>query len=478
VSLSAQTDPRTLPRFDPALITYAGQITIPDRDSAGNLLSYGAGAAGFSEDGTRLMVGCRQTASSTGQQDARGMLWTGTVPAIGGTSQEIAPCTGVPLSELEKITGFPGDTFPLLGGVIQKGGRIIANGYLTYDASGLGTPRKTWWVGPDLAHLSGPVEGSVRNGLVMRDISRIPPDWQTLLGGDLGVTTGYSSIVSRASYGPSFTTFWAKDAGAPGFPLNFLLGCPYRDPQTGDDLPQCIAHYGAPTDPGHYNGSEESAGLFIVPGTRTLIALVRESNGPTCYGYATRDKALHGTPYPSASNPSPENVPWCWSLSDPLNEKGPKGYPYVFLALLYDLTDLVDVKEGRKKPWNVQHYASYTLPTSTDNFRVGYTGSAAFNALTGLHYLFRELYPGGKVDVFGGFPKEGAAPPPPVDPCVTDPVLLSGIAWPGQTEGARSGRFVWSVATATATLTRALWEWGPQRLTVTDSRGCVATVTR
>lgn len=408
----AQMDPRTLPRFDPSRVTFAGRITLPSVDSRGMLIEYGAGAAGFSEDGTLLYVGCRQKASGHVGQDGRGMIWTGTVPPIGGTSKEVAPCTGITPAALSTgITGDPGCYFPLFGGVTQHGGRVILNGYCTYDGDGRAS-RKTWWVGKDFASLTGPVEGSVRNGLVMREISRIPPEWHTLLGGDCGVTTGYTSIISRASYGPSFTTFDCEDVGTPGFTMNFLLGCPEVDPANG--APTGCAKYwqhNSPPDLAHYGGSEHSAGLFIAPGTRTLVALVREAKGPMCYGYPTTDPTLHGKPRLDAV--------YCYSLVDNPNYKGPTGYPYVFLALLFDLNDLVAVKEGKMKPWDVAPYASHVMPTSSDGFSVGYTGSAAFNAKTGLQYLFRELFPNGRggadVDVFSGFPKEGDNAPVPID---------------------------------------------------------------
>lgn len=69
-------------------------------------------------------------------------------------------------------------------------------------------------------------------------------------------------------------------------------------------------------------------------------------------------------------------------------------------------------------------------------------------------------------------------PPPPPDQCAARPILVSGIAWPGNTEGTRSGRFTWNVSGSSPTLVSAEWLFGPQRLVVQDSRGCSVTVTR
>lgn len=419
LAVPAVVDPTALPRFDPAPITYQGKFQIPGRDSQGNLIAYGAGASGFSEDGTQMYVACHSLAGPVANYDARGRIWVGTIPAPGGISQEIAPCTGLPDSELVKISGVAGMQSPLVGSVIQKDGRFCLGGYITYDASGQ-NPRKTWWCGPSLSNLSGPIEGSVRNGLVTGGTSHTGV-WATLLGGDIGANAQYSSIISRSSYGSSFTTFWSKDVGTTGFPMNFLLGCPSNDPSTGAALPQCTTRFTefTPPDLTTYNGPEKIGATFIVPNTRTLIVVLREAKGEMCYGYATTDKTLHGTIYPG-----PEGVHYCYSLSGNPTQKGMHGYPYVHAAVLFDLNDLVAVKNGTKKPWEVVPYATYEMPNSTDDFDVGYTGTGAFNRFTGQYFLFREAYPNGQggadVEMWAGWPKEGSVPVPLPPTAVAD----------------------------------------------------------
>lgn len=546
---SAQTDPRSLPRFDPASIVSLGKVVIPSRDSQGALINYGGGASGISEDGTKIFVACNSTPGNN-NQTGRGYIWTGTIPAMGGISQEVAPCTGLSAVQLQQISGNPGSDSPLVGSVFQRGGRFIVGGYITYDASG-NEPRKTWWVGPSLASLVGPVEGSVRNGLVKGNTSPVPPVWQTLLGGDMAVGDQFSSIISRGSYGAAFTTFYSKDVGTPGFAMHLLLGCPAMDPATGAALPQCTSNYTEGTQSlTGYQGSEKIAATFIVPGTRTLMVVLREARGPMCYGYATTDKTLHGT-----IKPGPEGVHWCYSLSGDPNQKGMHGYPYVHLALSFDLADLVEVKQGRKKPWDVVPYSTHVMPGSRDDFDVGYRGSGAFNPMTGQYYLMRELYPNGQggadVEVWGGWPKDGGAPPPvdcveipgdwgpgappegwtawsdagsgkesrhrertwtqtvkatvggaacvwsapdgtpgfervfetrdapPVNVCVTAPLVVTVSGWPGVAEGSRSLRYSATVAGVVVQMAELRHIWAaPQRLIVTDARGCSATVQR
>lgn len=398
-------DPRTLPLFDPTQVYVAGKFTVPGVDQNGALINYGGSAVGVSEDGQYLYANCRQLADGT---SARGYFVKLRIPALGGTATIVHPCQGLPNSELAEITGNPGDYFPTLGGVMEKGGRMITNGYVTYDAAGVNAPRRTFWSGSSITALNGPFEGSVRNGLVKGSLGHIPVDWQPLLGGDSFAIAGYTSIISRASYGPSFTTFNAASITGDGFQMKFLLGCPYYEPGTTNYLNQCISRYGSPQSLIYYNGSEQTGGAYIVPGTRTFYVVEREALGPTCYGYATRNQADHGLPYLDAV--------YCYSLVDPLNEKGPKGYPYQLVAKLFDLKDLVDVKDGKKLPWNVDPYNVVYMPGSGPGEMIGYTGGGTFNHVTGQYYLTRELYPNGsggaEVTVYGGFTASGGGGTP------------------------------------------------------------------
>ncbi|MGE0815975.1 MAG: hypothetical protein AB7O28_06155 [Vicinamibacterales bacterium] len=394
--------PCLYPRFDSSGLASAGKFTISILDQNGAMIGYGGAAVGVSEDGRYLYVSCHHEATGA---TARGMIATFQIPQIGGASTLVQPCRGLPGSELTKIDGGAGGYFPLLGSVIQTpDSGVLVGGFITYDAVG-SLPRRTWWRGYDVAHLSGPFEGSVRNGLVKGQTGRIPPEWQSMLGGDLFAGAGYSSIVSRASYGAAFTAFWAKDATSDGFPMQFLLGCPERDPVTNAYLAKCSSRWGSPQSPIYYNGAEQSGGAFIVPGTRTLAVIEREADGPTCYGYATRNPADHGKPYLDAV--------YCYSLSDPLDQKGPMGYPYRLVAKMFDLADLVAVKQGLKKPWDVDPYDVVTLPGSSSGEMIGYTGGGVFNPVRGEYYLTRELYPGAgsraDVTVIRGFPAVGGA---------------------------------------------------------------------
>lgn len=69
-----------------------------------------------------------------------------------------------------------------------------------------------------------------------------------------------------------------------------------------------------------------------------------------------------------------------------------------------------------------------------------------------------------------------SVPPPPSDPCVTSPLRITNISWPSSLAGASQLRYTTNYGEA-----RVNWAKGsnaPDTLSITDSRGCTATVTR
>lgn len=399
----AQTpDPRTLPLADLSAVRAAGVWTFDWPDGAGGDISYGSGGIGVSEDGAAVYIACSHNTTSGVAKLA--------IPALGGMARVLAPCRGITRADFDKLmTGYgPGFAWgagqKLIGGVIEQGGRVCLTAFGSYDANNQAI--KSHWCGPDLLHLAGPFGGTVSPGMVKGPMGVVPPEWRATLGGPAFSTAGYSSIISRSSTGAAFSVFDPASVTADGFAMTMLLGCP-------DSVASCRT-YGTPTS-NDYNGSELSGGSFIVPGTRTLVAIEREASGPTCYGFATRNQALHGTPYPGPGYDA-QHVVWCYSLSDPLDEKGPKGYPYRLVAKLYDLAELAAVKAGAKKPWDVKQYATVDLPGSSASEQVS---GGTYNPVTGDFYLLRYL--GGGVNtvyVYKGFGAGTGAPPPTATDCV------------------------------------------------------------
>lgn len=486
---NAQTDPRTLPRWDGSGITFAGTFNVPDRDVNGVYLSYGGNGATVSEDGRFLYVSCFKTSDSSPSHDARGMYAKLEIPALGAMAKIVEPCRGLTFAQLGKIHPDPNAYHPASAGIVEINGKLLVSAYISYDAPG--TTNRSHWMGTSLSTLAGPFSGTVNPGLVKGQMGVIPQEWRALLGGDTYATAGYTSIISRASYGPAFTVFNAADVTRDGFPMKMLQGCL-------SSVPMCVT-WGTPQNINIYNGSEQSGGSFFIHGTRTLAVVEREALGPTCYGYATRNQAEHGQKYLDAVK--------CYSLTDALDQKGPMGYPYQFVHKLFDLTGFVDVAQFKRLPHeNNMPYAVVPLPGNGAGDALGYYGGAAFNPVRGEYYMVRELH--GAIRVYTGYPRAGAPPPPPpppaevcgdgidnngdgqidegcpppppppVDTCVANPLVITSIAWPGTAEGSRSLRFNFSVAGLVVTLQSATVEFNPTRLVVADSRGCKVTIAR
>lgn len=461
----AQTDPRTLPPAGP--IVPLGALVLPERDSANNRLDYG-GVMGLAADG--VFYGCFQNGKL-----AR-VSWTGAL---------LAPCAGPAMVS-------PLDT---LGGALQVGGRVIVGGYSSYDATG--AARVSHAAGASLASMGAwqTMTGGLP-GQLGGYVAPVPAEWRALLGGDTITGQGAISIISKSNFGPGVYAFTAADVGVVSpVPAVPLVAYPTDHRTWGD--------YRVPTTDG-YSGPESLGGCFIPAGTSTLSCIWTQATASTeCYG--------NGSPNPADHN---KLVGGEWTCYDPSNGyKGPHGYPYKTYRLDYALADLAAVKAGTKQPWDVRPVGRVLLPDSTDIMRV-IQGGTVYNPATGELWVttyedraLRRIHryqigapaapppppPPPPAEVCGdgvdnngnGQIDEGCAPPPPPPPpvnvCTAAPIVVSSVAWPGGTEGSRSGRFTWDVAGASPLLVSAAFDFTgglATSLTLVDSRGCRAVVVR
>lgn len=360
-----------LPLLDTSALVDAGAFTFDWSDGAGGDFSYGGQALAVSENGAELLVSCLVNQNGIGRLRLPS-------PLIGGRATPIAGCAGPNLAELRKLHTDPSATVPQIGGVLEVGGRVVVTGFISYDASG-GT-LASHWAGPSLSQLAGPFAGTVSPGLVKSSMGIVPPEWRAQLGGPAFSTAGYTSIISRASYGAAFSVFDPAAVTANGFAMRMLLGCPHAQMSC-----RTWTAWGPSTD--GFEGAELGGHAFIVSGTRTLVVIEREASGwvppggsvrMEGYGLGTRNPAEHGAPI--IDNGVQKRL--IYSLSDPLYQ-GNKGYEYRLVAKLYDLAELVDVRDGLKQPWDVKQYATVQLPGSRVD---AFLNSVAYNHVT------RELY--------------------------------------------------------------------------------------
>jgi hypothetical protein len=394
ILLTSTGGPQSLPLVtDLSSVTLGPALTYDWSDGAGGDVSYGAGALGVSEDGDYLYIACNAANSRRGIAKFR-------IPQNGGRMTVAEPCSGPTEADIQKVVPGWGAGQALIGGVVEVGGRVCVAVFGSYDANGAAVA--SHFCGPNLRSLTGPFGGTVAPGLVMGDMGVIPAEWRAELGGSAFSMSKYTSIISRQSVGAAFTAFDPAQVTANGFPMRMLLGCPYPVPKC-----QTWTAWGPSSD--GIEGAEQSGGGFILPGTRTFVAIEREATGwpapgttgPNMegYGYRTDDPALHGTPYPS-----PEGVRWIYAPSDPAGIKGNKGTRYRLVAKLYDVA-----RFGHEKPEDIGQYATLDLPGPA------LAQAGAYNAVRGEFYLAAGA--GGGVNTIAVLRGWGASgpPPPPVD---------------------------------------------------------------
>jgi hypothetical protein len=182
-------------------------------------------------------------------------------------------------------------------------------------------------------------------GVVSGYMTAIPSQWQTLLNGTyLTGNGGYVSIVTRTNMGPGATVFTPSDVGSQ--PVEgMVVGYP-PDHAT-------LGVWGQPG--GIYNGTQGFRGMTAIDGTASLLYWGWTGTGPFCYGAGTNDPNLNLKPLP----PPNQSQHYCY---DPVNAStGTHGYPYASTVWAYDMRDLVKVRAGQMKPWDVKPYATWTF---------------------------------------------------------------------------------------------------------------------
>lgn len=412
-----QGDPRTDPLVQPAgSLTYLGSFKVPDTDGIDwhephQFTWTSIGVAGSAGPG-RLFFGCHAQSPAT--------LGIVEIPPIGGVAKVITGCT--PMPNPGALGDDPSGRY--VGGAMVHNGRTVVDGYIYYD--GAGGQRKTHWFGPSLGAMQGPALVQAQNvrlplpsggtayppaGMIAGWMGPIPGPWQPLLGGPAFTGQGAIAITSRSSYGPAFSVFDPAALGtADPVPATMLIGYPDAHRTLGEWGPSGGAWRGPKITP-YYSGADSLAGMFWVPGTRSVVSIGRhgtglpEMLGDNCYGPGTNDPAKIGT-LDAAGNH------FCF---DPSNgNKGPHSYRYQDQAMAFDALDLLEVKAGTKKPWDVKPHAVWKFGAGTplDKPGINITGMA-FDPSTNRLYLSTGWTTVEVFQVAAGVP----TPPDPVEVC-------------------------------------------------------------
>lgn len=217
--------------------------------------------------------------------------------------------------------------------------------------------------------------GALSAGFVDGYMAWIPTEWRLDFGGPAITGHGPMAIISRTSSGPAAFVFNPEDLGINTVgmetnpaPMTPLVYYPLTHQTLGsyDNLT-----YSNPT----FNNVTEVTGAVWPSGTRSLLFFGRTGLGTPCYGAGTANQseaannativawiAANGTNYPCGTTTldGSGNNFCCY---DPAGTsfKGVHNYPYAYYVWAYDALDLLAVKNGIKKPWEVKPYAEWNL---------------------------------------------------------------------------------------------------------------------
>lgn len=359
----AGAQPSTLPLVQASDLTLLGSFSLPRFDGQGfseplNGLSYGGRGLGIGPDGTSLFVSCHD------QGDRLARI---RVPANGAVATVLEPCT--------PLAGWSHD---MLGGSLWYGGKLTVTGYVSYDAPG--TVSTSHYQGASLSTLSGPLHlAGPTAGWLGGYLGLIPLEWRAAFGGPALTGLCCVSIISRTSHGPTASVIDPAALSSATLVLGYDQLHPL-DPDTSQST--------------RFNLTTRVGGIAFPSGTRSVLFFGNMGTGPYCYGQ-------------SCTAP---NVP---------TGQGPQAYPYRRQVWAYDATDLLAVKAGTKKPYEVQPYAVWSL-TIPDTLADARLTSATYDDATRRLYVAIGDEPT-RVYVFGV--KAATSPPPPA--CVPMPLTVT-----------------------------------------------------
>jgi hypothetical protein len=124
-----------------------------------------------------------------------------------------------------------------------------------------------------------------------------------------------------------------------------------------------------------FNLATQMGGMAFPPGSRSVLFIGRQGTGPYCYGIGS-----------DCDDPSDDS-------------KGTHAYPYQHQVWAYDANDLLSVKTGQKRPWEIRPYATWSLD-DMDTSGGASIRSAAYDPLTGRLYIAQAFGDEPRIDVY------------------------------------------------------------------------------
>ncbi|MEZ4895233.1 MAG: hypothetical protein R2806_00255 [Saprospiraceae bacterium] len=331
-----------LPLINQDNLTYEGAFKMPTGTWGGSRFGYGGTALAYNPANNSLFMVGHDWDQMVAEASIPDPVLASNVSEL-PTSTVLQPFTDV----TEGMMSSVGNGNIKVGGLLPFNNKLFGAVYVYYDADG----------SQKLSHFSssfalsqiGDAQGmyqvgdgmNVKAGYVSGYMTQIPQEWQSSLGGPAITGNCCIPIVSRTSSGPAALIFNPEDLGkvspAPTIPLVYY---PYEHPlgPWGESI--------SPSNP-YFNGTTQIKGVVFPKGTRSLLFLGGSGLGEWCYGTG----GITGECY------------------DPIyGSKGNHAYPYANQVFAYDVLELLQVKNGTKKPWEVKPYQTwqFILPFQTE----------------------------------------------------------------------------------------------------------------
>jgi hypothetical protein len=244
-----------------------------------------------------------------------------------------------------------------VGGLLVDRDRLLWTTYLYYDAPA-SVKVSHGFSTLDLSRPNARGIYSLANvaaGAVAGYMAHVPDDWRARLGARALTGQAGIPIITRTSAGPAAVGFDPDRLGAEPAPTNVYLYYPLAHPLDTLDRKSDV-----------WNFSSDLGGMAFVSRGGKAAVLFFGSRGLGEYWYGLAEEGGKKDPF------SPY--------------KGPHAPPYATAVWFYDPNDLLAVKEGAKKPWEVRPYHVAPLPGAFPS-DLGKLGGAAYDPRSGRLYV-------------------------------------------------------------------------------------------
>lgn len=319
-------DLKALPLVGAADLKPLGAFRLPSGKIGESVFDYGGTAPAFNPSKGSLLIVGHQWDQAVGEIAIPEKLSQSTELEDLAFAEVIQPLVKVlPRVPKQTVTGNV-----RIGGLLIDEEKLIGSAWVYYDNSGTAESHfRLDSLNLAEAAASGFFQvGTAGGGLVGGYMTAIPPEWQTALGAPYLTGQAAIPIISRSSSGPCAWGFDPKDLGDQPAPVVPLVYYPLNHP---------LGVYDS-TNP-YFNGTTEIAGVVFVPGTRSVLFFGSHGTGEYTYGEASEAN----DPYRTSKGPHAKNG------------------QYAYQVWAYDALEFLEVKAGKKQPWDLK-------PTALWNF--------------------------------------------------------------------------------------------------------------